>query len=170
MHERRAWSKKMTYCKTHQLDWLYMIPWDNSTIEGQKDSSGNLLRIQLLSKNSLLNVLGQFHDFECVIKSEKCWSIVIIRTWGAELTSWMSSLYRTKNNKCYITLLLCNIYSQRIKASALIYTFSCLRWNANKSENVQNVTILNVKWRLFYKGTFSENVKQIVRSPFLREF
>lgn len=155
---------------TVKLISLCMILWDNNTIEGQKDPFGNLLKIQLLSKNSLLNVLSQFHDFECIINSEKCWSIVIIRTWDAELTSWVSSFYTTKDNKCYITLLLCDIYSQRIRASALTHTCSCLGWNSNKSETDQSVTILNVKWRLFYKGTFSENLQQIVRSPFLREF
>lgn len=149
MHEHRVWSKKMTYCKTHQLDWLCTIPWDDNTIEGQKDSSGNLLRIQLLPKNSLLNVLWQFHDFECIIKSEGCWSGVVIRAWVAELASWVSSLYRTKDNKRYNTLLLRDIYSQRIRASALMYTCSCLGWNSNKSETVQNVTILNVNQRLF---------------------
>jgi len=131
---------------------------------------GNFLGFSYCPRTLCWIIFWQFHGFECIVKSEKCWSIVIIRTWGDELTSWVSSFHRIKDSKCCITLLLCDVYSQRIRTSALKCTYCCIGQNSNKSETVQNVTTLNIKWRLFYKHTFSENLQQIVRSPFLREF
>lgn len=77
--------------------------------------------------------------------------------------SWMP-FYRTKDKKCCNTLLLSYKDLQRIGPSASIYICDFLGWKSNKSDTAQNVTLLNIKQRLHYKGIFSENLWLLLRS------